>query len=218
MYPRSFAPKYFLKSSLVNYWIRDHPRYWISAVLPLKLLFIQWYWCSKLVHPSIHPSSQFLPLIQWAEKRGTPWRGHQSVAGLIHNTFTPFGNLKSQINLTLLSVLWEETGVPGENPYKHREIEITREDSGFKPTTFLLITEKQKKSSEKKQQDFLLWTVTVKVDVKLIWLQFVAELRNCELWKCHASTLMYFTSPQKLLETIRQIKSTRFPPTLMYKD
>lgn len=77
-------------------------------------------------------------------------------------------------------------------------IEITREDSGFKPTTFLLITEKQKKVLKKKQQDFLLWTVTVKVDVKLIWLQFVAELRNCELWKCHASTLMYVTRPQKL--------------------
>ncbi|XP_049444776.1 uncharacterized protein LOC125896339 isoform X2 [Epinephelus fuscoguttatus] len=60
------------------------------------------------------------------ERQGTPWTGRQTIAGLTHRdkqpftlTFTPTDNLESPINLVPnLHVfgLWEEAGVPGENP------------------------------------------------------------------------------------------------------
>ncbi|MDF4321764.1 hypothetical protein P3377_24610, partial [Vibrio parahaemolyticus] len=56
------------------------------------------------------------------ERQGTPWTGHQTITGLTHRdrqpftlTFTPTDNLESPINLHVFG-LWEEAGVPGENP------------------------------------------------------------------------------------------------------
>ena len=61
------------------------------------------------------------------ERQGTPWTGHQTITGLTHRdrqpftlTFTPTANLESPINLHVFG-LWEEAGVPGENPRRYEE-------------------------------------------------------------------------------------------------
>ncbi len=57
----------------------------------------------------------------------TPWTSRQIITGLTHRdiqpftlTFTPMGNLESPINLHIFG-LWEEAGVPRENPRRHGE-------------------------------------------------------------------------------------------------
>ena len=62
--------------------------------------------------------------------RGTPWTNRQFITGPTRRdkqpstlTLTPTANLESLINLPPLYVfgLWEETGVPRVNPYRHGE-------------------------------------------------------------------------------------------------
>ena len=112
---------------------------------------------------SIHPSSTAYPLLGsrggWSlsqhlsgERRGTPWTGRQSIAGQTHRdrqpftlTVTPMVNLEYPISLVpILHVfgLWEEAGVPGENPRlhgenmqtPHRKIPRPSRDSNLEPS------------------------------------------------------------------------------------
>ncbi len=59
--------------------------------------------------------------------RGSPRTSCQFITGLTYSgkqpltlTFTPTGNLESPVNLHVFG-LWEEAGVPGENPGRHGE-------------------------------------------------------------------------------------------------
>ncbi len=62
-----------------------------------------WHWASSGVHPGQVTSQP-------------TYRDRQPL------TFTPTGNLESSVNLTCMSFwLWEEAGVPGENPLRHEE-------------------------------------------------------------------------------------------------
>ncbi|MEQ2169798.1 hypothetical protein GOODEAATRI_028852, partial [Goodea atripinnis] len=56
-------------------------------------------------------------------RRGTPWTGHQPITGqhINNHSHIPKGNLERPINLTGMSGLWVEDGVPGENRRMHRE-------------------------------------------------------------------------------------------------
>ncbi len=79
--------------------------------------------------------------------RGTPRTSRQFVTGLTYTdkqpfvfTFTPTGNLESPVIL-LVSGLWEEAGVPEENPRRHVENTQTPHgkallELGIKPRTF----------------------------------------------------------------------------------
>jgi len=56
-----------------------------------------------------------------------PWTDRQTITGLTHRdrqpftlTFTSMDNLESPINLHVFG-MWEEAGVPRENPHWHRE-------------------------------------------------------------------------------------------------
>ncbi|MEQ2278968.1 hypothetical protein AMECASPLE_004702 [Ameca splendens] len=62
------------------------------------------------------------------ERWGPPWTGRQSIAGQHRDTqdklscthsFTPKGNVETNQPNSHVFGLWEEAGVPGENPHKH---------------------------------------------------------------------------------------------------
>ncbi len=94
---------------------------------------MQQYLICSMEYAQVHPSSILLIFnrvvadagCSLGERQDTPWTGRQSVTGPTYRdrhplTFKPTGNLESPINLRVFG-LWEEAGVPGENPHRHEE-------------------------------------------------------------------------------------------------